>query len=530
MYYCCRAHQKLDWREGHKFKCCAFKVQYSDTFGRHMIATRDIRQGEMILKERPAVIGPRVSTFPMCLGCNTKLEPTQMEDGKLDFYKCSSCQWPLCGKKCESSEWHKEECKLMTERKYKCSIKYEGQGKSEAAYCVIAPVRVLLLKRSNPQQYENIMNLESHLDERINTQLYLILKANLVTFVIQVLGLTEFDEESILRVASILDTNAFDVRPKGGQQRFRAIFVTASMMAHQCKPNTKHVFMGDESNFTLVATVPIAKGEMITTTYTQTLWGTLERRIHLRSAKCFDCDCLRCKDPTEFGTYLGSIYCAVCNGPGSEHSLNRGAKLVSLDPLNEVSPWKCEKCKHTIQSRQMIWGNNAIKQELETIDKGRPDIFENFIEKYKHTLHATNYHIVQAKYVLTQIYGNVKNYSLMDLTDAQLGKKIAYCQELLELAEQLEPGWSRFRGVLLLDLQAAMTLQTKRDYESDKITKSSAQESLVESMQLLQEATEILKVEPDMRSTLEQRLRDLACLLDNKDGTDEDELVSGLPI
>lgn len=375
-----------------------------------MVATRDIKQGEMILKEKPAVMGPRMACSPHCLSCGLKLEPVQVNN-KLDFYKCTMCNWPMCGPQCERAEVHKAECNLMTERKYKSNIKYETPDKAEAAYCVIAPIRVLLMKETNPLQFENIMNLESHIEDRMNTPLYAVLKANLVTFVIQVLGL-QLDEETILKVASIFDTNAFDVRSPDGTKRLRAIYVTASMMDHSCKSNTKHIFLGDDYNVAFIATVPIPKGDIITTTYTQSLWGTLDRRRHLRTNKCFDCECDRCKDPTELGTYLGNIYCSICNGPG----IATGAMLVSTDPLDENAKWKCEKCDHFIQSRQMFWGNNALKQDLNKLNKNGPKDFEEFIQKYSQTLHPNNHLVVQAKLALIQIYGNYKGYSLSGTT------------------------------------------------------------------------------------------------------------------
>lgn len=50
---------------------------------------------------------------------------------------------------------------------------------------------------------------------------------------------------------------------------------------------------------------------------------------------------------------------------------------------------------------------------------------------------------------------------------------------MLELADKLEPGWTRFRGTLLLDLQSAMTMQTKREFEAEKLTKAGAQVILI---------------------------------------------------
>ena len=34
--------------------------------------------------------------------------------------------------------------------------------------------------------------------------------------------------------------------------------------------------------------------------------------IYFRQTKHFTCGCARCKDPTEMGTYLGSIKCTEC--------------------------------------------------------------------------------------------------------------------------------------------------------------------------------------------------------------------------
>lgn len=470
-----------------------------------MIATRDIKQGETILKEKPAVVGPRMASTAHCLSCGKKLSPTLIEEN-LDYYKCPLCNWPMCGPECAKDDVHKNECKTMISKGYKCSIKYENKDKTEAAYCVIAPLRVLLMKESNPKQFDSIMNLESHLDKRIHTQLYNVLKSNLVAFIKNVIGLP-FNDEIILQVASIFDTNSFDVRSPDGTKRFRAIYVTASMMNHNCRPNTRHIFHGNDYSMVLLATVPIAKGELITATYTQSLWGTLDRRKHIKQTKCFDCECERCADPTEFGTYLGNIYCSLCNGPFNESGLS-GAMLVSTNTFDDTAPWKCEKCDHYIQSRQMFWGNNALKQDLNKLNKTGPQELEEFVEKYNLTLHPTNHLIVQAKLALAQIYGNYKGYTLpgtsfyfnylfisiaflcidhcvyilsllSELSNDLLNRKIEICHELLELADKLEPGWTRFRGTILLELQAAMSMHTKREFEAQKLTKTGAQVCLL---------------------------------------------------
>lgn len=61
------------------------------------------------------------------------------------------------------------------------------------------------------------------------------------------------------------------------------------------------------------------------------------------------------------------------------------------------------------------------------------------------------------------------------MNDAAIKRKIELCQELLEVAEVLDGGWSMFRGNLLLDLQEAMFVQTKREFLNGLLTQSATQ-------------------------------------------------------
>lgn len=70
-------------------------------------------------------------------------------------------------------------------------------------------------------------------------------------------------------------------------------------------------------------------------------------------------------------------------------------------------------------------------------------------------------------------------FKFPELPDHLVKRKIDICHELLELADKLEPGWSRFRGTILLELQSTMTLETKRDFEAGKLTKEAAQVSIL---------------------------------------------------
>lgn len=71
-------------------------VIQSDSYrGRHLVASRPIREGELILQESPLITGPYgvAFSFSTCLGCYKNIQT---------FYRCSKCGWPVCGIECEN--------------------------------------------------------------------------------------------------------------------------------------------------------------------------------------------------------------------------------------------------------------------------------------------------------------------------------------------------------------------------------------------------------------------------------------------
>ena len=72
-----------------------------------MVATRDIEPLELILKEKPAIIGPNQKTAPACLEC---LLPVKGE------FECPKCCLPLCGSQCTNGPNHMPECQVFSEK------------------------------------------------------------------------------------------------------------------------------------------------------------------------------------------------------------------------------------------------------------------------------------------------------------------------------------------------------------------------------------------------------------------------------
>ena len=87
------------------------------------------------------------------------------------------------------------------------------------------------------------------------------------------------------------------------------------------------------------ATTKIEKGEKLTVRYTPFLQGRLSLQKWLKEQRYVDCNCSRCVDATELGTFTSS---ALCN---EEKCEEQGGLLLPIDPSNYQSDWICTSCQ-----------------------------------------------------------------------------------------------------------------------------------------------------------------------------------------
>ena len=156
-----------------------------------------------------------------------------------------------------------------------------------------------------------------------------------------------------------------------------------------------------EHNFTksgkilVRSTVPITKGSKITLNYCgepdypkKALFGTKQRLESLdRTRFSGMCQCLRCRDPTELGTYTSGIFCAQC--PDKE------GILLPEKALDLESDWVCNKCPAKKSAAFIAhFLENDITQlvgrDLEKISNCK-----GFIRKYGKALHPNHYLMTQ---------------------------------------------------------------------------------------------------------------------------------------
>ena len=212
--------------------------------GNHLVAATNIKAGEIILQESPLVVGPAQQTLPVCLSCYTPV------DGS---YKCPRSGWPLKGPECARAVAKNPEVVIPSQ----CDAQFEIEDYDQYSYmyeCIIV-LRALLLQKTNPTKYKALISLESHMEDRRGTEIWQKTQENVIDVMKKTLGVMvfeaiypemDFSDETIQKIQGILETNKKEIRLAASD--VEALYITACLMEHSCRPNVKITF---EKDFTV---------------------------------------------------------------------------------------------------------------------------------------------------------------------------------------------------------------------------------------------------------------------------------------
>ncbi|XP_055371050.1 SET domain-containing protein SmydA-8-like [Condylostylus longicornis] len=399
----------------------SWTIGVSKIDGRGVIATRDIKAGEIIFREMPLLIGltgRKESVLNTCSLCYKLLDEKKMMCPK-------GCSLPIC-EQCSRKQQHNKECEIY--RKYG---PLEPTKIDPASLRSLTVIRGLFLKK---EQKHMIYAMQANTDSTYRNEINNAAKCfkNFPT--------DSQTVEYFHRIVSVLNTNAFEVlsRNNGHEIALRGLYPLAGIMNHECTPNTAHLYEDGTNEMVVKATRAIPRGEEITTTYTKLLWSTKSRQLYLRLTKQFTCNCPRCKDPTERGTYLGAFYC---------RTQQCGGLIIQEDPTAQSSIWKCEKCNTRYDSRQMTKiadfalgtingkaNNGTLKDMIQFINEMLPKIVPPW-----------NYLAQEAKLQVIWKMGKTKeDFGYTDYQD-----KEKWCNEACEILDKLEAGDCTLRHHLL---------------------------------------------------------------------------------
>ena len=226
----------------------------------------------------------------------------------------------------------------------------------------------------------------------------------------------DFTHEEVTKVLGILSVNSFCVHDGDEEGTgLTGLYPWTSLLSHSCRPNIKIVTKPDFS-YICSAVIDIGQGSEIVTSYHHYyyhLYGTNNRREHIRNNWKFDCTCSRCevrvrpvgkpleiikylKDPTEFGTFVNGVLCCLC----------RTGTSLPIEPLNYSSAWRCLDCQGTQPAGVITARIKAIEADLDSLPDSRPEKLEKMLRELESKLHGNHYLITDTKRRIIDIYGH----------------------------------------------------------------------------------------------------------------------------
>lgn len=230
------------------------------------------------------------------------------------------------------------------------------------------------------------------------------------------------------------------------------MYPEASLMCHDCNPNTHHATTrGPNFRMIVRTSVPIRKGEIISTSYVDALKPTISRRIFLKTTKYFDCCCRRCKDPTEFGTMIAGIKCGACS-PG--YLLPKEPLIPIVEDQLDGIIWQCTNSEGSCppvkygKIRSIL---NKVKKEIESAENckvgSRISRLEKVLKKFSgKVLHPNHHLLLEVMKNLSRIYLDNCNAESTEEKMSRLQRKREICLQLLNVLDLVDSGLSRPRG------------------------------------------------------------------------------------
>ncbi|KAI8439744.1 hypothetical protein MSG28_013437 [Choristoneura fumiferana] len=463
VHYCSREHQKQHWKQ-HKHQCTPVKVKEDETVGRYLEASRVIKAGDIVMKEKALITGPAQVTPPVCLGCYKLLEAGKTVD-------CELCGWPFCSQDCTLKEDHTPECHYTEKRGEKVSIPSSAFGSPHPNYQCITVLRCLYQRDHDKKLWEKLYALQSHCEDRRGTDKWQNDRKMIAEFIWKFFKLEGvFSEEEVMRCCGIIQVNGHEVPLL--EPEYVSVFDRISMVEHNCRANCNKSFTSD-GQIILCAGADIGVGQHVTVCYSDPLWGTEARRHHLADSKFFECTCARCADPTELGTMFSAVKCkkklllwgAVprrlaalplwiarlmpcarnCKGyllpetfiiPILHKTKNPNPETRNLDNKS----WVCNSCKDAVSDAIIQQLLQDIGRELSIMPKGDPDACERFINHCSNYLHPRHYYLTDVSLALAQIIGQESELGLAAISDDRLLLKMQLCRSINDLLETLAPG------------------------------------------------------------------------------------------
>ncbi|XP_002133373.3 SET domain-containing protein SmydA-8 isoform X1 [Drosophila pseudoobscura] len=406
----------------------AWRVSDSPISGRGIFATREIAKGEELFREHTILVGPtahRSSNLRTCTLCY-RLVPGQTDAEALCL---AGCGLPVCGE-CGKSPRHKTECDLFLKWKPKVTERIDPRSLR-----ILSVVRCFFL---DEQQRRLLYAMQANADR------YYMKEVERAAACFEDFPREQEMLDFFYRTICAFNTNAFESRScvEGHEVLIRALFPLAGLLNHQCTPNAGHHFQDGET-IIVCATERIACGAEITVSYAKMLWSTLARKIFLGMTKGFMCQCPRCQDPTENGTYLSALFCREqgCRG------------LVIPVQTRTLQPdWRCLSCEnvfpHSKMARYQDFALNTINNRINSCSV--PDMIHFINDLCPRFCPPSNYVLIEAK---LNVIWRMTRFDTDQYTTEEVAHKDRYREDILAILHKLGAGECTLKKLITEEIQ-----------------------------------------------------------------------------
>ena len=153
-------YHKDDLKEHLKY-CENIKFSKNKILGRHLVANRNIKFGEIIFKEDPKFIGPKSMANAICFNC------FQLPNNDESLASCRKCNIvPICADNCFGIGHSKKECEFF-EKQLQNHLNFKFLLEN---FQISSVLKLLALKVVEPAVWDKLYSLESHFDARKNIE------------------------------------------------------------------------------------------------------------------------------------------------------------------------------------------------------------------------------------------------------------------------------------------------------------------------------------------------------------------------
>ncbi|XP_017884795.1 SET and MYND domain-containing protein 4-like [Ceratina calcarata] len=404
----------------------AVRIEYNEEYGRHVVATRDIKPGEVVVVEKPySLMLTYENVYSHCSNC---LEVSWAN------IPCDHCTFSMyCSEDCKTTHWkkyHDIECavfpfvwKMDSSNLDLCSVRLTIQAVRE--FASIEELRKELIQVDNcddprtkgfsndgifaSDKYRSVLSLVTNTEKRSVRDLfrrsldscfilwYLATRTNLFGNLLErdLSALTDnndavFVGSLVLRHQQLIPSNGHTFTEERGLEeaarRGFGIMPFLSLMNHSCSPNisrdctSKHIVVR--------AMYPIKRGEQLFENYGPHFALTPKdaRQTELLKQYYFKCNCIPCQEDWPLYYNLKSykelaktkadeakishvlrkfgayVDLAMVGDMLDKHVVDDLLKMIQV--IHDLVPMPCEEMSHVVETLKRVYGLNGNRYDV----------------------------------------------------------------------------------------------------------------------------------------------------------------------